>query len=237
MHWTSHAESHTGNKRKNNQDAYYTHDKNGLWVIADGMGGYEAGEITSQTITQSLANLAQTGQANTDILTVTSILEDVNEQLVAQNTANNRIVGSTVAAAFMEQDTCTCLWAGDSRIYLFRDSNLVQLSLDHSYVEELIQNGEIDRADADKHSKSNVITRAIGVAESLTFDYKEIELLPGDRLLLCSDGLYGEISPSEIATILEFNPEPKKAVTQLLDLTLSREAKDNVNIIIVGESE
>lgn len=230
MNIISDAKTHRGNKRKNNQDAILHDDHNGLWVVADGMGGYEAGEIASQTITQSLANLAATGQ--TDILNIKSILEDVNEQLFEQNQQLERVVGSTVVAALFDGKNCTCLWAGDSRIYLYRDNHLVQISIDHSYVEELIQRGELSRKDSAHHKNSNIITRAIGIEAALQFDYKQIELQPEDRLLLCSDGLYNEISATEIAAILKYSNSSNAAAKQLLNLALSRAAKDNISVIV-----
>jgi serine/threonine protein phosphatase PrpC len=214
MNWTSHAISHPGNRRKYNQDAYFCHDKNGVWAIADGMGGHEAGEIASQTIVQSLANLTQSGAHNSHILNITSILEDVNQQLYRQNSANERMVGSTIAMVQANQNNCTCLWAGDSRIYHYRDQHLQQLSVDHSYVQELINQGELSIADAESHAQRNVITRAIGVSENLDIEAKQFELQTNDLLLICSDGLYNEVAEAEIAAILEYS-KPADAIKRL----------------------
>lgn len=233
MNWISHAVSHPGNKRKYNQDAYFCHDNNGLWAVADGMGGHEAGEVASQTIVQSLANLAQSGRENSNIRNITSILEDVNQQLFSQNSANERIAGSTVAIVRTTDNQCTCLWAGDSRIYLYRQGELQQLSSDHSVVQELINQGKLSIAEAATHKYRNVITRAIGVHQELAFDVKEINLQAHDKILICSDGLYNEIDNNEIAAILEY-ADLKHASKNLLDLCLSREAGDNVSFILVG---
>lgn len=232
MNWTSHAFTHPGNLRNANQDAYYCHDQHGLWVVADGMGGHEAGEIASQTIMQSLANLTQSGAANTTLPNITSMLEDVNDQLFAQNTEHQRLVGSTIAMVQASNNECICLWAGDSRIYRLRHGQLEQVSVDHSYVQELINQGELSAEDAAHHKNKNVITRAIGVAAELHVDVKNIDVQVGDVLLLCSDGLYNEIEAAELAAILAFS-SAKKAAQQLLELCLSREAKDNVSFVIV----
>lgn len=235
MNWKSHAVSHPGNKRKYNQDAYFCHDNNGLWAVADGMGGHEAGEVASQTIVQSLANLAQSGRENNSVPNITSILEDVNQQLFSQNSANERIAGSTVALVQTINNHCTCLWAGDSRIYLYREGELQQISSDHSYVQELINQGKISIDEAVTHKHRNVITRAIGVHEELSFDVKQLELQSNDILLICSDGLYNEIANNEIAAILEY-ADLKHATKNLLELCLSREAGDNVSFVLVGVS-
>jgi serine/threonine protein phosphatase PrpC len=231
MNWISYAVSHAGNIRSNNQDAYYRHDQNGLWAIADGMGGHSAGDIASQTIIQSLDNLSKGGASNTNILTLTSILEDVNEQLVKQNIEHNRIAGSTIAVVFANDKNCTCLWAGDSRIYLYRNQRLLQLSTDHSQLQELITQGQITAEDA-KHYKNNVLTRAIGADADLKFDYKEFMLESYDKLLICSDGLYNELERSEISAILEYTPAAQ-APEALLKLCLARTAKDNITILLV----
>ena len=235
MNWISYAVSHAGNVRSSNQDAYYRHDQNGLWALADGMGGHSAGDIASQTIIQALANLSSAGASNTNIFTITSILEDVNEQLVKQNIEHNRMTGSTIAVVFASGKNCTCLWAGDSRIYLYRNQRLLQLSTDHSQLQEMIAHGEITPEQA-KDYKNNVLTRAIGADVDLKFDYKEFMLEPGDKLLLCSDGLYNEIERSEIAAILEYT-SAAKVPDELLKLCLARTAKDNVSIILVDIKE
>lgn len=231
MNWTSYAISHAGNVRNNNQDAFYRNDENGLWAIADGMGGHSAGDIASQTIITALANLSKGGASNTNIFTLTSILEDVNEQLVAQNTEHDRMAGSTIAVVFANEKNCTCLWAGDTRIYLYRQQRLLQLSTDHSQLQELLAQGEITPEQA-KHYKNNVLTRAIGADANLKFDYKEFILEEGDKLLLCSDGLYNEIERAEIAAILEYTPTAQ-VTEKLLQLCLARTAKDNITIVLV----
>ena len=235
MNWISYAVSHPGNVRTHNQDAYYCHDENGLWAIADGMGGHSAGDIASQTIIQALDNLSKGGASNTNIFTLTSILEDVNEQLVKQNIEHDRMTGSTIAVVFANDKNCTCLWAGDSRIYLYRNERLLQLSTDHSQLQELIAQGELTVEQA-KEYKNNVLTRAIGADADLKFDYKEFMLVANDKLLICSDGLYNEIDRAEIAAILEYTAASKVA-DELLKLCLARTAKDNISIILVDIKE
>ena len=135
------AKSDKGKVRASNQDSGYS--GNNLFIVADGMGGHSAGDIASQTIITALANLSKGGASNTNIFTLTSILEDVNEQLVAQNVEHERMAGSTIAVAFATGKNCTCLWAGDTRIYLYRRQRLLQLSTDHSQLQELLAQGEI----------------------------------------------------------------------------------------------
>lgn len=232
MNWTSYAVSHPGNKRKFNQDAYFCHDQHGIWAIADGMGGHEAGDVASQTIIQSLANLAQSGAENNSLMNITSLLEDVNQQLFAQNQANDRMVGSTIALVQVDNNICHCLWVGDSRIYLYRQQQFAQISSDHSYVQQLVDNGEITAKQAKTHQKRNVLTRAIGSAEELSFDTKNITVYANDKILICSDGLYSEVSTEEITAILEYS-SAQTACENLLNLCLSRQANDNVSFVLV----
>jgi serine/threonine protein phosphatase PrpC len=233
MNITSFALTHAGNKRQYNQDAYFCDDNNGIWAVADGMGGHESGDIASQTIIQSIANLTLGDRKNIDILTINSILEDVNEQLYKQNQANQQIMGSTLALVFIEDTHAICLWAGDSRVYLLRQGHFIQVSTDHSYVQELKNKGTFLDSEA-SHKKNNVITRAIGPNADLKFDFLELEIQANDKFLICSDGLYNEISKEEISAVIQYSDDLKIAGNNLLDLCLSREAKDNVSLVLIG---
>ena len=233
MNWKSYAVSDTGNKRAINQDAYFCHDNHGVWLVADGMGGHEDGEIASQTIVQSIANLCESGKDNIRTTNITSMLEDVNQQIHHQNIALNRTVGSTIAMVMMNEDSFSYLWAGDSRIYLYRDKSLEQITTDHSYIQELLKLNKIAQNDAKHHKQRNLITRAIGIDKTIELESGTHDLQTGDKLLICTDGLYSELSSQEIATILEHDA-PNAAAINLKKVCLSREASDNVSFIIIG---
>lgn len=232
MNWTSYTFCHVGNHRTSNQDALFSNDNCGLWVVADGMGGHEAGEIASQTIVQTIANLSQSGSSNSHLQNICSMLEDVNQQLFEQNQDNERTVGSTIALLQADQEHANFIWMGDSRIYLLREHTLQQLTTDHSYVQALINQGKLTADEAEQHQRKNIITRAIGVAAECEIEIGQQTLQAGDVFLLCSDGLYNEISQQELLAILDYS-EPEQAINTLAELCLSREAKDNVSFILV----
>lgn len=232
--WQSASVSHVGSVRKVNEDAYLDSPEIGLWVVADGMGGHEAGDVASKMVVESFHDL----QAPTDLQSFVDDLllrlQTVNGDLVdyAERHAKNGVVGSTVAILVGFRDQCTCLWAGDSRVYLLRDGRLRQVTRDHSQVEELISLGLLDREEAESHPAGNVITRAVGAADSLAVDMVSHELQQGDVYLICSDGLNKVVSDREISEILRHG-SCHTAVRSLIDGALRLGAKDNVTAVVV----
>lgn len=238
MTWTSAATSHVGRVRRINEDAYLEQPRlgaGGLWVVADGMGGHAAGDVASRMIVDELAKLAVPRQAADFADAVEQTLQRVNQQLrdKASREYQKRTMGSTVAILMALGNRGWCIWAGDSRIYGLRNGLLKQLTRDHSHVQELVDRGLIEPADARDHPLSNVITRAVGSQSELQLDQRSFELVPGDMYLLCSDGLSKLLSDDEIADVLRRSNSPN-AVRTLIDMVLERGADDNVTAIVVS---
>lgn len=209
----------------------------GLWVVADGMGGHAAGDVASHAVVHPLS-LVQRPDALADFVeAVEDALMSVNQQLrdYATQELGGRTVGSTVVVLLLSARTGVCLWAGDSRLYRLRGGQLSRISRDHSAVQEMVDAGAITQEEADRHPKSNVITRAVGGSERLLVDAAVFAPETGDTYLLCSDGLYNEVAEDVIRRKLVLAPED--AVKQLLDEALHNGGRDNVSMVVVRLEE
>jgi len=189
--WTSHAVSHVGTVRKINEDACLDRPERGLWAVADGMGGHSAGDVASSRIIEALDGLSPAGSLSEMAGVVEDALRRVNLDLLKlARDSDKHTIGSTAAVLVMHGRHALCIWAGDSRIYRFRKGRLEQLTQDHAMVEDMVEAGLISRAEAEHHPQANRITRAVGAMEDLFVDMDIHPVEPGDRFLICSDGLY-----------------------------------------------
>jgi serine/threonine protein phosphatase PrpC len=228
------ARTHVGCVRTLNEDNLVDRPEIGLWAVADGMGGHEAGEVASGLIAAALDRVEgfTTGYGFLD--EVHDKLQQANRDLLARAAAvaPGTVIGSTVVALLAYQGHYACLWAGDSRCYLLRGGALEPITRDHSMVQELIDAGSLTREDARTHSRANVITRAVGVADRLALEMRQGPIQPGDTFLLCSDGLSGMMADAEIGSLIEDRPI-ERAADALLDLALSRGGRDNITVVLV----
>jgi len=225
--------SHLGCVRKVNQDAWLAQPEQGLWLVADGMGGHARGEWASAQIVASVAKGVHAADLLEAASELVAAIEYANQQLVAAAQADGVSIGSTVAALLVRGGQGTILWAGDSRVYRYRAGSLSLLTRDHSQVEQLVTAGLITPAEAAGHPMGHVLTRAIGVRDTVTLDQVEVDVLPDDIFLLCSDGLTRPVADVEIARWLG-RETPERAATGLLDLVLSRGAPDNVTLVVLS---
>lgn len=232
--WTSALLSNVGNVRKVNEDAGVEMPENGIWVIADGMGGHAAGDVASSMIVDSLKDVGSHERPSGLVDEIEDRLLAVNRELfrIASEAAQPVTIGSTVVVLLAFVRWALCVWAGDSRVYRLRNGKLKQITRDHSQVEEMIDQGEILREDAEDHPLANVITRAVGGAEELFLDLELVELHHGDRYMLCSDGLYKDLRDGEIGDILK-NGNAETTCAELIDTVLEREASDNITVAVV----
>jgi protein phosphatase/serine/threonine-protein phosphatase Stp1 len=223
------AVTHPGAVRTRNEDSYVDRPDLGLWAVADGAGGHGAGDYAANAIREALESIPPG-------LSAAEVLAQVRLRLAAVNTAlreeaerrgPGRVIASTVVALLARGDHFACLWAGDSRAYLLRDGTLQRLSRDHSLVQELVDQGAISAAEADAHPQGNVITRAVGAAATLELDKVTGRVVPGDRFLLCSDGLVRMVDEAEIAEALA----GEDAAERLVRLAVERGARDNVTVV------
>lgn len=232
--WRSESSTHVGTVRKVNEDAYLDLARLGLWVVADGMGGHSAGDVASNMIVDSFRDLAPPESRQAFLDELLARLQNVNGALqnYAAERLGNAVVGSTVAVMVGYRKYCTCLWAGDSRIYLLRERQLRQVTRDHSQVEELVNLGLMDRESAESHPASNIVTRAVGATDSLAVDMVSHEFHGGDTYLICSDGLNKAVSDGEIAEILQ-NGGNGGMADSLIERALELGATDNVTAVVV----
>lgn len=232
--WTSAGITDVGKIRKINEDAFADRSEIGLWVVADGMGGHDAGDFASQAIIGSLSQVEPNQQLSLFIDEVEDRLLEVNKALIdeASKREEPTTIGSTVVALLAVGNYCACLWAGDSRAYRLRDGQMTPVSQDHSQVEEMIEQGLLLREDAETHPAANVITRAVGAAEELFVDVELVELQDGDRFLLCSDGLFKEVSEPEIAQHMQ-RGSCQDVSHDLVELALERGSRDNVTVVTI----
>ena len=228
--------THTGHVRELNEDACCDNPDHGIWCVADGMGGHDAGEVAAAMVVNALDELRPHDDLAARIDLVTTALQQVNHRLTAEMTIthDDQVMGCTVVALVIEGDECACLWAGDSRLYLYRDHCLYQMSRDHSLVEEMIEQGLLQPEDAASHPQRHVITRAVGVDEELQLEQISFQLQARDVLLLCSDGLHSELHPDAIMAILEQDMDTQVMAQELIQQTLAGPARDNITVSIIA---
>jgi len=223
----------TGRRRDNNQDAFLAQYP--LFVVADGMGGHAGGEIASQSTIARLQDVVDSGAVGT------AAIEDALSQAVSDIAAHPETTdegtGTTLTGVFFDVSDDEPRWVslniGDSRVYLLRDERLVQVTTDHSVVQELISSGRLSAEEAESHPYSNVITRAVGASELTPPDYLGIEVQDGDRFVICSDGLTKELTDYGIQHFLREEPDPGVAADAMLAAALENGGRDNVTLIIV----
>lgn len=223
-----------GLRRKVNEDALLVRTERGLWAVADGMGGHERGDVASSRVTQSLLELPAVNGLDELVECAVSSLQRVNDDLIelAGAAEGQKSIGSTVVGLAIADGQFRCFWAGDSRAYRLRDRQIVQLSRDHSMVQDLVDAGMLQPEEAENHPNANIITRAVGVARDLRIDTVSGDARPRDQFLLATDGVTRLLSDEELAAELSSNA-PAIAARKLIDTVLSRGAPDNASLIIV----
>ena len=227
------ARSDVGKVRTANEDSYLAAPSLGLWAVADGMGGHDNGQWASRAVVQSLEAAPLTGAFDEDSVSVADAIHAANARVHAEAEAHGRQMGSTAAGLLVRSGRFAVFWAGDSRVYLLRDSVLHRLTRDHSQVQEMVDRGLLTPEEAVGHPMSHVISRAVGVDARLEVDVIVDEACPGDVFVLCSDGLYGVVTDAEIAEVIGAH-RPGAACDRLLALCLERGAPDNVTVIAVA---
>ncbi len=219
-----------GHVRKINEDAYLDLREQGLWVVADGMGGHSRGDYASQTIIEYLSSFTRSNSVEESLNALQTRLEAANRH--CREHAEGQMMGSTVAALYLHAPHAYVLWAGDSRVYRLREGKANQLTDDHSLVQELYRLGELTADEAETHPSGNVITRAVGVADELDLQIRQVSLQAADRFLICSDGLFKDVSQSELCINLTL-PTAQHALDDMVELALKRGGGDNITAIVI----
>jgi PPM family protein phosphatase len=224
----------TGRRREANQDAVLTLYP--LFVVADGMGGHIGGEIASSRTIERLRAVAEVGTVTSH--TIEAALEKAVKDIAAHPGATDDGTGTTVTGVFLDTAAGDPHWVtlniGDSRVYLVRDDDLIQITTDHSVVQELVAAGRLSPEEAEHHPYGNVITRAVGPSEGVVPDYVRLDLVDGDRFVVCSDGLTKELTDYGIQHFLSENADPAKAVEAMLTAALENGGRDNITIIVLN---
>ncbi|MCK8785137.1 protein phosphatase 2C domain-containing protein [Roseomonas sp. NAR14] len=224
----SSAMTHPGSVRSRNEDALLACDVAGFWVVADGAGGHGAGDVASAAIVAALADIPPGLGAAALLAQVRLRLSTVHADLQRQ-AAPGGLIASTVVVMLARDGHYACLWAGDSRAYRLRHGALCRVTRDHSLVQELVDQGTLTEAEAERHPHANVITRAVGGDGPLELDKVADRLAPGDCYLLCSDGLFKALPEAEIATLLA----GEATAAALIEAALARTARDNVTAVVI----
>lgn len=220
-----------GLKRTNNEDCYLSLPEHHLWMIADGMGGHEAGEVASAIVKKTLQKLYQRPLTGAIQTAHKSILHAVNKGLGASG------MGSTVVALHCQNDCYEIAWVGDSRAYSWSNTEeLVQISTDHSYVQMLVESGAISAKEAETHPEKNIITQCLGSQEleEVQVDSITQPWLDTRWIILCSDGLSDELDHDSISTVLKLSTTPEEANTLLMRAALKHGGRDNITIQIIA---
>ena len=225
--------SHPGGVRTENEDAFMARGGEGLWVVADGMGGLDDGQWASRLVARQLAEAPLSGDLERDAAVVSEVILHANYLIFKESTERRNHMGSTVVALLIRGARFAAVWAGDSRLYLRRDGALSQVSTDHTQVQQLVSAGYMTAREAADHPMSHVLARAVGTHAELETETLFGEVRAGDLFLLCSDGLPREVEDDEIDRAMEAG-NPAAMVGRLIDLTLERGAPDNVTVLAIG---
>lgn len=226
--------THRGRRRDINQDAVLAEFP--LFVVADGMGGHVGGEIASTSAVTRLRAVVDEGTITPK--TIEKALARAVDDIASHPESTDDGTGTTVTGVYLDDNGDEPTWVtlniGDSRVYLFRDEALAQVTTDHSVVQELIAAGRLSPEEAENHPYGNVITRAVGPSDGVVPDYVRLEIVDGDRFVICSDGLTKELTDYGILHFLLQHEDPTEAVDAMLEAALENGGRDNVTIIVVN---
>ncbi len=238
-------ETHVGLRRPNNQDSFSVNDIGyaAVGIVCDGMGGANGGDIASSMavdiITSAVLRDLKEGYGETSVAAVLASAVSVANTLVherAQEETELHGMGSTVIAAVVKEDLLVLAHAGDSRVYIYRDGELHQVTTDHTMAQELVNIGEITAEMAETHNTRHVLTRSLGTTKELRLDTVSHTLMPGDIVLLCSDGLYNFVD-SGTMTELVVKCHNEQTTTPLVEKALEGGGGDNVTVVLISQGE
>ncbi|MFE6373208.1 protein-serine/threonine phosphatase PrpC [Bacillus subtilis] len=233
----------TGKIRQHNEDdagIFKGKDEFILAVVADGMGGHLAGDVASKMAVKAMgekwneAETIPTAPSECEKWLIEQILS-VNSKIYDHAQAHEECqgMGTTIVCALFTGKTVSVAHIGDSRCYLLQDDDFVQVTEDHSLVNELVRTGEISREDAEHHPRKNVLTKALGTDQSVSIDTRSFDIEPGDKLLLCSDGLTNKVEGTELKDILQSDSAPQEKVNLLVDKANQNGGEDNITAVLL----
>ncbi len=235
IQWQSKTRSEIGRIRKTNEDAVHSAPELGLWIIADGMGGYEAGDLASQMVIDILSDAPNFETLEVFVDDVKNRLEYINREMIllASRIGVGKRMGSTVVVMLVRESKLAIIWAGDSRLYRLRDRCLQRLTKDHSELEKLIDLGVVEEENSINHPSSRYLTRAVGVHTILQLDVIFETFEKDDGYLLCTDGLNKEVNDRMIEKIMCAAKGKDSVCDYLIKTALDRGGRDNISIVTV----
>lgn len=228
-----------GKRREMNQDYVYSSEQPvgnlpNLFIVADGMGGHQAGDFASKYTVETLERLIQESALTQPAAILENAIQQVNTMLLAEATEHEEMkgMGTTLVIATIDGDKMTVANVGDSRLYVV-NQNIVQITKDHSLVEEMVRMGEMDEETAKGHPDKNIITRAIGAVPEVNVDFFEVELLPGDEILMCTDGLTNMVEDVDIREIMKCQRDIAEQAERLVETANENGGRDNITVIVI----
>lgn len=238
-----------GRKRTINEDSFGIVEDEGLFLVADGMGGHNSGEIASKIAVETIVNFFKATSLDRDITwpyKLNKRLDEAENRVqCAIRLANSRIhetarrnklykgMGTTIVAVYVESDEARVAHVGDSRVYRLRGGELTQITEDHSLLNLTLKMRPMTPEEIERFPQKNVIMRALGVREDVEVEIQRVPVVPGDRLMLCSDGLSGLVGPAELAALLAERRDPADVCRRLVDAANERGGNDNISVVLL----
>lgn len=231
----------TGQVRAMNQDYIYSSPEMvgslpNLFLVADGMGGHQAGDYASRFAVENLVIYLNRAGRGSAIMQLKMGIEEVNERLYEEALVREELkgMGCTLVAGVVEDGILYAANVGDSRMYLIHGGAIRQVTRDHSYVEEMVAMGQMRRGSVDYNSRKHIITRAMGIGRAVEPDFFEVDLVEGDYILLCSDGLSNMVEDHVICSIVTGHGSLKEKAGRLIEEANSRGGIDNIAVVLVN---
>lgn len=228
-----------GSARKVNQDYFYVSTEPvgnlpNVFIVADGMGGHKAGDVASREAVDIILKCIEETTGNDPVSTIEKAIEAANEGLMKKANSEPELngMGTTLVLSTIYKDIVYIANIGDSRLYVINDE-IRQITRDHSYVQEMISLGKLDKASAKNHERKNVLTRALGVDKGTMADFFEIRYEEGSRILLCSDGLTNMVEDEEIRNIVRSEDNIEDAVNRLIEIANKNGGMDNITTVLI----
>ena len=235
----AYAKTDIGSKRTMNQDSVYCNENSvggfqNLFIVADGMGGHKAGDYASRLCVEKMIETIEKSSSVTPVTILEEAVTAANTAVLAEAKTNVEYegMGTTMVACTIVDDTLYIANIGDSRLYIISDE-IRQITNDHSWVEEMVKKGELTESQARIHPQKNIITRALGIDETVHADYFEVDVKPKDKILMCSDGLTNMVEDYDIEYIVSHSSSIEKAVENLIVKANDNGGKDNITVILV----
>lgn len=234
-----------GRRRSNNEDACFVMKKDKVFIVADGVGGNNSGEIASRLAVNEIANYVETHPLR-EIQSVEQVqdyfedcLKNANFKVLelSQRIEANKGMATTVVCAYVQGNTIYIINVGDSRAYVFRDDVLQQITEDHTYVNTLLKAGLISEDEAMNHENKNMITRAVGADYTVDADFFSLPIRADDIVLICTDGLYGEVGEEQLIAVLKKEKSMTDICNELVEMANENGGSDNITMVVLKVTE